>query len=365
MFFFGRYFVMLGQTNAVARQIVEQRYAVLFPIDFPGFFPAHDLLWQHVVHHRADQAEQAITAPEPFVEPALHDGNIVLVLLQHELHHFESQGHVARLIGLRGEAESGGRHIAVVGRARDKGHEQQIGQDVFKGKRDRGHELEGPGAHRVLEKALGNGQIPGAVTQVRKTVKAREEFVVVAEGVQLGLGMTQLVDGLHLAGDARTGAAKRTSGMREAAMGGVFQRRDALQPQLHRAQVARVGNIQLAVVLLERIEDGVELALFLGLILPVGLHGEAEWIGPPIPVLDLDAFVFVVGKHLIHGDIGGFPVEAAGQERIAFFQAELFRFCHDHAPRRRCGGCGLRLRSARTTRTHRRPRRYCRREKSN
>jgi hypothetical protein len=55
--------------------------------------------------------------------------------------------------------------------------------------------------------------------------------------------------------------------------------------------VARVGDVEMAVVLVEGVDDRVELALLLGLVLPVGVHGQAEGVFPLVPVVDLDALV--------------------------------------------------------------------------
>ena len=84
---------------------------------YNGFAPGHDTLGQHVVHHRGDQTQDADAAPEPLVDPALHDRQIRRILLKHELDAFEAQRHVTCLVGLCREAEGHGRHVAVEGRA--------------------------------------------------------------------------------------------------------------------------------------------------------------------------------------------------------------------------------------------------------
>ena len=134
VFFLGGHFMILGRPQTVTGQVVEQGHPALLPVDLPGLAPGHHLLGQHVVHHGAHQPEQAVAAPEPFVQPLLYDGQVAFVLFQHELDDLEPQGHVARLIGLGREAESGRRHVAVVGGAGHERHEQQVGQYVFKGK---------------------------------------------------------------------------------------------------------------------------------------------------------------------------------------------------------------------------------------
>jgi hypothetical protein len=79
-------------------------------------------------------------------------------------------------------------------------------------------------------------------------------------------------------------------------VGRVLQRDHAVDEQLERVEVAGVGDVELAVVLLEGVDDGVELALLLALVLPVGVHGQAEGVFPLVPVVDLDAFELGQGK---------------------------------------------------------------------
>ena len=87
--------LVFRRTNAVTLKILEQGATVLLVVHLPGLRPGHDLVRQHVVHHHADQAEQAETTPEPLVDPALNDGHVVFVLLKDELDHLKAQGHVA------------------------------------------------------------------------------------------------------------------------------------------------------------------------------------------------------------------------------------------------------------------------------
>jgi hypothetical protein len=62
-------------------------------------------------------------------------------------------------------------HVAVVGRARHEGHEQQVGQHVFEREADRDHELERAGGDGVVEERLGHRQVPDAVVLWRKSWK--------------------------------------------------------------------------------------------------------------------------------------------------------------------------------------------------
>lgn len=118
-------------------------------------------------------------------------------------------------------------------------------------------------------------------------VHAVEVLVVVADRVRLGLVVAQLVDGLHLRRDAGAFAGELAAHMGEAAVCVVLQRRHALDEQLERVDVARVGHAELAVVLREGLDDGVELLLLLALVLPVGVHGQAERVLPLVPVVQL------------------------------------------------------------------------------
>ena len=125
------FFDVLGWTDAIALQVLEQCTAGLFEIHAPGFGPGHDFVRQHVVHHHPHQRQQAVAAPEPLVDPALDDRHVVFVLLEQELDHLKTEGHVPRLVGLRGEAEGHRGHVAIERRAGHERHEQQVGQHVF------------------------------------------------------------------------------------------------------------------------------------------------------------------------------------------------------------------------------------------
>src|SRR5699024_11810277 len=62
----------------------------------------------------------AVEAPEPLVDLALDDLDVVLVLLEEELDRLEAQGHVPGLIRLRGEAE---------GHRRQRSEERRVGKE--------------------------------------------------------------------------------------------------------------------------------------------------------------------------------------------------------------------------------------------
>ncbi len=180
----------------------------------------------------------------------------------------------------------------------------------------------GPALIASSKYALGHREVPHPVVHVLRIVQPVEVLVEVADGVELRLRMAQLVDRLHLAGHARAHAAQRSPGHRIAAVRRVFERRHAGQEQLQRVQVARVADVELAVVLLEGVDDRVELLFLLALELPVGVHREAERVFPLVPVVDLDALELVEGKDIVHRLVGGVPAEAAGHHRVAFLQAE-------------------------------------------
>jgi hypothetical protein len=264
----------LGRADAVAGQILEQRAAVLLEVDLPGLLPAHDALGQHVVHHHADQGQHAVAAPGPLVDPALHDGHVVRVLLEDELDDLQAQGHVAGFVGLGREAEGHGAHVAVVGRARHEGHEQQVGQHVLEAEADGHHELERAGGDGVVEEGLGTDRYHTRSCMWR-VVQAVVVLVVVGQGVDLGLGVADLVEGLHQAGDARADAGNWRPAWAKPRCA-VLQRADAAEEELDGVEVAGVGDVQVAVVLGVGVDDRVELALLLGLVLPVGVHGQAE-----------------------------------------------------------------------------------------
>ena len=314
----------LGLADAVAGQILEQGFAVFLDIHFPALAPAHHALGQHVVLHHRDDAEQAVAAPEPFVDPALHDGHVGRVLFQHEFDALNAQRHVARLVGLCAETEGHGGHVAVVRRARHKGHEQQVGQYVFKREADGGQELERAAGVGVFKEGLRHRQIPNPVKHVLRAVQAVEVLVVVAERVGFGLVVAQLVNRLHLAGHAGTGTGELAPRMGKTTVGVVLQRRDAGQKQLERIDVARIGDAELAVVLGEGLDHRIQLFLFFALVFPVGVHRQAKRVFPLVPVVNLDALVFVIRKDLVHRLVGSVPGEVARHGGVAVFQTELF-----------------------------------------
>ena len=80
---------------------------------------------------------------------------------------------------------------------------------------------------------------------------AVEKLVVVADRVDLGLGMAQLVERLHLRRDARPGAAQVARDVGEMAVRLIFERRHTLDEYLDDVEVAGVADAELAVVLRE------------------------------------------------------------------------------------------------------------------
>ena len=169
----------LRWTNTVARQVFEQRAAVLCAINIPRLAPRHDALGQHVIHHGADQAENPEAAPEPLVDPALNDGQVVRILLEHELDAFKPQGHMPCFVRLGREAEGHRGHVTVVSCAGHERHEQQVGQHVFEREADGDHELERTGRHRIVKERTRHGRVPDAVTLISKRMEAVVELVVV------------------------------------------------------------------------------------------------------------------------------------------------------------------------------------------
>jgi hypothetical protein len=87
------------------------------------------------------------------------------------LMHLQAQGHVAGLVGLGREAEGHGAHVAVVGRTRHEGHEQQVGQHVLEAEADGHHELEGAGGDGVVEEGARHRQVPDALEHVANSWK--------------------------------------------------------------------------------------------------------------------------------------------------------------------------------------------------
>src|SRR5690554_3278156 len=125
---------------------------------------------------------------------------------------------------------------------------------------------------------------------MRSIVQAVKVLVVMAHGVLLGLGMTQLVNRLHLAGNPCTGTTELATNLGVTLEGSVLKRRYTTEEQLQGVHVTGIGNVLVAVVLGKGVEDGVQLLLFLGLVLPVGVHGQTERIFPLGPVYNLDTF---------------------------------------------------------------------------
>src|SRR5579875_3146008 len=125
------------------------------------------------------------------------------------------------------------------------------------------------------------------------------------------------------------------SGEGKTAMGIVFKRYHALDENLNRVEVSRIGERKEPVVLRKGIDHGIEFLLFFALVFPIGISGETEGIFRFVPVVDLDAFVGGERKDLLHGLVSGLPAEAAGHEVIAFTQREFFLFStriHDTVP---------------------------------
>ena len=149
--------------------------------------------------------------------------------------------------------------------------------------------------------------------------------VVVTAAVDLGLGVAQLVERLHLRGDAQADIGNLTAQHRETAMRLIFTGGDGGQEDFQHIDVTAIGDRGLAVVLLEAVEHGIELALFFSLILPIAVHGQAERIDEAVPVADFDAFELGMGENLGRLLIGRGPIEATGQDAVAFLEAQLLR----------------------------------------
>ena len=325
-FFFFNHFAVFGRADAVAGQIFEKRAAGFFEIHFPSFFPRHHFVGQHVVHHHRHDGKQPRAAPKPFVYPHLHDGQVVFVLLEQEFDDFEAERHVAGFVGLGAEAKRHRGHVAVVRRARHKGHKQKIGQHVFKRKADGEQKFKRAGRARVFKERFGHREIPHAVVHMAPILKAVEKFVVMAHGVDLRLHMAQFVDRLHLAGNARADAAELPPHMGIALKSLIFERGYAGEENLDGVEIARVGNIHLAVVLGKCIENGIKLFLFFGLVFPISIHGEAEWVFPFRPIGDFDALEIFIRECLFALLIGKFPIQIAGEQAVFVFNIELG--CH-------------------------------------
>ncbi len=230
---------------------------------------------------------------------------------------------MAGLIGLGREAEGHGPHVPVVGGTGNEGHEQQVGEYVLEAEADRHHELERARGNRIIEEALGHRQEPHPVVGMVEIMHAVVVLVVVGDGVHLGLCMTDLVERLHQASNTRPRARKLAAGVSKAAVRNVLERANAAHEQLDGVDVARIGDVEMAVVLVERVENGVQLALLLGLVFPVGIHGQAERIFPLVPVVDLDALIGHVGIDVFHLLVRRHPVETSGHDRITLFQPQF------------------------------------------
>jgi hypothetical protein len=150
-------------------------------------------------------------------------------------------------------------------------------------------------------------------------------LVVVGEGVDLGLRVAHLVDRLAQRREPRAGTVEVPGEVGEVAVGLVLQRRDALEEQLHRVEVGRLGQAEVALALGEPVEHGVEPLVLLRLVLRVGVDGEAEGVLPLAPVVDLDALELGVGEHVALGDVARLPVEVTGQRLIALLHGQLAR----------------------------------------
>ena len=141
--------------------------------------------------------------------------------------------------------------------------------------------------------------------------------------------MTHFIDGLELAGYAGAGAAKTAAQHGEAAESGVLQRCNTLHPDLHGIHVPCIGYVQLAVVLGKTVKDGVQFPFLLRLVFPVSVHGETERVLPLVPVLDLYTLVLVVGEYVIHGLVGGLPIQSSGHKLVFLSQIKASGFsCH-------------------------------------
>ena len=86
----------------------------------------------------------------------------------------------------------------------------------------------------------------------------------------------------------------------------------------------------MTVILGEGIEDRVELLLFLRLVFPVAVHGQAEGVFPLVPVGDLDALEVLQREHVFFLLVGRFPGQIAGQVAVFVFQVEAFLVVGSH-----------------------------------
>ena len=139
--------------------------------------------------------------------------------------------------------------------------------------------------------------------------------------MRLGLVVTQFVNRLQLRRNASAGASELTAYVGIAPVRVVLQRRDTLDKQLERIDIARIADTELPVVLRKGVDYRVELAIFLALVLPVGVHRQTKRIFPFIPIVNLDAFIGVIGKHFVHRLVSGVPMQASRHRGIAIFEA--------------------------------------------
>ena len=312
------------RADPVVLQVREEPLEhLLLHVELERLLPAHDLLREHVVHHRRDQAEQPVPAPEPLVDPVLDDRDVALVLLEHELDDLEPERHVPALVALRGEAEGHRGQVAVEARPAHERHEQQVGQQVLEAERDRGQELERAGRNAVLEERLRHAQVPHPVVHLGEVVHSAVVLVVLADRVGLGLRVAQLVDALAQRREPAPGPVEVAGQVAEVPVGRVLQGRHPAQEQLERVDVAGVGQRQVALPLGEAVDDGVELLVLLRLVLAVRVDRQPERVLPLVPVVDLDALVAGVGVDVFRLDVGGCPVEVAGEQSVPLPHRQL------------------------------------------
>jgi hypothetical protein len=154
-------------------------------------------------------------------------------------------------------------------------------------------------------------------------VEAAVVLVVVADGVDLRLAMTQFVHALAQRREPGGRALQMAGQVGEVPVCRVLQGRDALDEQLDGVQVAGVRQRQVTLALGEAIQDGVQPLVLLGLVLVVGVHGQPEGVLPAVPVVDLDALVAGVRKELLTVDVSRLPVQVAGEQRVALLERQL------------------------------------------
>ena len=76
---------------------------------------------------------------------------------------------------------------------------------------------------------------------VERVMHAIEVLVVVANGMNLGLGMTQFINRLHLTSDLCAFTAELTSQTGKGPMRLIFQRGNALNKEFERVDIACTG----------------------------------------------------------------------------------------------------------------------------